>query len=313
MSVTSGFYNSLNHDRLYDAIQLSKLFDGIINDGIFASIGTNLIVTAGTGNTVNVGIGKAWFNHSWLENDAILPITLPNAELLLDRIDTIVLDFDGSELVRFNDIKVITGTASSTPARPELVNINEHHQYALCYILRKANSESIVQADITNIVGTEATPFITGLMQVTDLNTVLGQWQSQLNEFVANETKMLHEAFLELDTWTENEESSFLNWFENIKNQLSTDQAGHLQNEIYKEEITRILTTGLLDGQKTISDDGTIIYTVGSTGQSLEKTFTNGFLTCTSILKDSSNSIIGQMTKTFSSDGKTINTSITIY
>ena len=40
MSVTSGFFNSLNGDRRYNAEQMSSIFDGIINDGIFANIGT---------------------------------------------------------------------------------------------------------------------------------------------------------------------------------------------------------------------------------------------------------------------------------
>ena len=34
MSLTSGFYNSLDGDRTYNAEQMSELFDGIINDGI---------------------------------------------------------------------------------------------------------------------------------------------------------------------------------------------------------------------------------------------------------------------------------------
>ena len=40
MSVTYGFYNSLNGDRKYDSAQISSIFDGLIVDGIFASIGT---------------------------------------------------------------------------------------------------------------------------------------------------------------------------------------------------------------------------------------------------------------------------------
>ncbi len=35
MSVTFGFYNSVNGDRKYDAIQMSSIFDGIIRDGVF--------------------------------------------------------------------------------------------------------------------------------------------------------------------------------------------------------------------------------------------------------------------------------------
>ena len=39
MALTSGFYNSINGDRTYNAEQMSSIFDGIINDGVFASIG----------------------------------------------------------------------------------------------------------------------------------------------------------------------------------------------------------------------------------------------------------------------------------
>ena len=100
-SVTCGFYNSLG-DRKYDAIQMSEMFDGIINDGIFASIGTGFVVKADTGNIVNVGIGKAWFNHTWTKNDAILPVTCEESEVLLDRIDAIVIEVNTLNEVRDN-------------------------------------------------------------------------------------------------------------------------------------------------------------------------------------------------------------------
>ena len=38
MSITSGFYNSYNGDRRYNAEQMSAIFDGIINDGVFSNI-----------------------------------------------------------------------------------------------------------------------------------------------------------------------------------------------------------------------------------------------------------------------------------
>ena len=122
----------------------------------------------------------------------------------------------------------------------------------------------------------------------------------------------LHDAANELSQWTSNEEASFLAWFATVKNQLSTDQAGHLQNEIEKEEVERILMTGLTDGMKNISEDGTVISTTDSTGRTLVKTFTEGFLICTSVLKDSVGGLMGSMVKTFSADGTTISTTITI-
>ena len=165
MSVTYGFYNSLNGDRRYDANQMSAIFDGLIIDGVFASIGTAFVVQANEGLSINVGIGKAWFNHTWTVNDSIMPMTAPESEVLLDRIDAIILDIDGTENVRANSIMFIKGTASSNPIRPTMISQQTHHQYPLCYIYRAAGSNEIVQADITNAIGTNETPFVTGILQ----------------------------------------------------------------------------------------------------------------------------------------------------
>lgn len=122
MSVSSGFFNSLNGDRKYNAAQMSAIFDGLIIDGVFASIGTAFAVKAAGGLTVNVGIGKAWFDHTWTVNDSILPMTAPEAEVLLDRIDAVVLEVNGMESVRENTIKFVKGNPSSAPSRPTLTN-----------------------------------------------------------------------------------------------------------------------------------------------------------------------------------------------
>ena len=39
MAITSGFYNSVNGDRTYDADQFGSLFDGIIAPGVFPNVG----------------------------------------------------------------------------------------------------------------------------------------------------------------------------------------------------------------------------------------------------------------------------------
>lgn len=333
MSVTFGFYNSLNDDRTYDAIQMASIFDGIIVDGVFASIGTGFVVKAETGLMVNVGIGRAWFQHTWTLNDAILPLEAPISEVLLDRIDAVVLEVDASEAVRANSIKFIQGVPSSKPVNPNLASGPMLYQYPLCYIYRKAGSSVITQADITNMVGKPSTPFVTGILQTINLEQLLGQWEAELNQFVANEKAEFTEwmagekaeyddwfAQLKvdllaekefLDQWIDSERSDFLAWFNEMKGQLSQDAAGKLQLAINKEEVKRILLVGFEDGSKAFSDDGTIITATASDGRTLVKTFTNGFLTMTSILKSSASAEIARMVKTFDSSGKLINTVVT--
>lgn len=333
MSVSSGFFNSLNGDRKYNAAQMSAIFDGLIIDGVFASIGTAFAVKAAGGLTVNVGIGKAWFDHTWTVNDSILPMTAPEAEVLLDRIDAVVLEVNETESVRENTIKFVKGNPSSAPSRPTLTNEGNVHQYPLCYIYRKYGTAVINQADITPMVGTESTPFVTGILQTISLDELLGKWQDELDRFtdarsqevddwIAKEESDfttwfdkikadLQQEQTVLDQWIASEQADFLAWYNQMKDQLSGDVAGNLQLEIDKEEVKRILLVGFEDGTKEFSDDGTVITSTASDGRTLTKTFSDGFLTMTNVLKSAAGAEVARAVKTFDSDGKLISTVVT--
>lgn len=333
MSVSSGFFNSLNGDRKYNAAQMSAIFDGLIIDGVFASIGTAFAVKAAGGLTVNVGIGKAWFDHTWTVNDSILPMTAPEAEVLLDRIDAVVLEVNGMESVRNNTIKFVKGNPSSAPSRPTLTNEGNVHQYPLCYIYRKYGTAVINQADITPMVGTESTPFVTGILQTISLDELLGKWQDELDRFTDARSKEVDDWIAQeesdftawfnkmkadlqqeqtvLDQWIASEQADFLAWYNQMKDQLSGDVAGNLQLEIDKEEVKRILLVGFEDGTKEFSDDGTVITSTASDGRTLTKTFSDGFLTMTNVLKSAAGAEAARAVKTFDSDGKLISTVVT--
>lgn len=333
MSVSSGFFNSLNGDRKYNAAQISAIFDGLIIDGVFASIGTAFAVKAAGGLTVNVGIGKAWFDHTWTVNDSILPMTVPEAEVLLDRIDAVVLEVNGTESVRENTIKFVKGNPSSAPSRPTLTNEGNVHQYPLCYIYRKYGTAVINQADITPMVGTESTPFVTGILQTISLDELLGKWQDELDRFTDARSKEVDDWIAQeesdftawfnkmkadlqqeqtvLDQWIASEQADFLAWYNQMKDQLSGDVAGNLQLEIDKEEVKRILLVGFEDGTKEFSDDGTVITSTASDGRILTKTFSDGFLTMTNVLKSAAGAEVARAVKTFDSDGKLISTVVT--
>lgn len=333
MSVSSGFFNSLNGDRKYNAAQMSAIFDGLIIDGVFASIGTAFAVKAAGGLTVNVGIGKAWFDHTWTVNDSILPMTAPEAEVLLDRIDAVVLEVNETESVRENTIKFVKGNPSSAPSRPTLTNEGNIHQYPLCYIYRKYGTAVINQADITPMVGTESTPFVTGILQTISLDELLGKWQDELDRFIDARSQEVDDWIAQeesdfttwfdkmkadlqqeqtvLDQWIASEQADFLAWYNQMKDQLSGDVAGNLQLEIDKEEVKRILLVGFEDGTKEFSDDGTVITSTASDGRTLTKTFSDGFLTMTNVLKSAAGAEVARAVKTFDSDGKLISTVVT--
>lgn len=233
MSFASGFFNSIDHDRLYDATDISRLFDGLIRDGIFASIGDCLVVKQSNQMNVTVGTGRAWFNHTWSYNDALYPVTIPPSEILMDRIDAVVLEINSVESVRANSIKLIKGTPSSTPAKPSLTNNKEFHQYPLAYVTVGKEVTSIRQADIENCVGTSVCPFVTGILEVISIEQLIPQWKDILNRFVEENTanfntwmngeKQDYQAWLtaakkEITDWQATSKSDYQKWYDSIKN-----------------------------------------------------------------------------------------------
>lgn len=218
MSFASGFFNSVDHDRLYDATDISRLFDGLIRDGIFASIGDCLVVKQSNQMNVTVGTGRAWFNHTWSYNDALYPVTIPPSEILMDRIDAIVLEINSVEAVRANSIKLIKGTPASTPTKPALTNTKEVHQYPLAYVTVGKEVTSIRQADIENCVGTSACPFVTGILEVISIEQLIPQWKDILNRFVEENTA-------NFNTWMNGEKQEYQDWLAAAKKEITDWEA----------------------------------------------------------------------------------------
>ena len=203
MAVTYGFYDSLNHDRLYNAQQMSAIFDGIINDGVFMSVGNQFHTVAGTGMQVIVKSGRAWFDSTWTLNDAEYPLSIDAADVLLTRIDAVVLEVNSEVATRANTIKVVKGTPASTPAKPTLTNTATIHQHALAYVTVAKNTTAITNSMIEIVVGKTETPYVTAILQTTDITDLYNQW-----------------------------EDYFQTWFDTVRGTLDGDVALNLQNQI---------------------------------------------------------------------------------
>lgn len=203
MAVTYGFYDSLNHDRLYNAQQMSAIFDGIINDGVFMSVGNQFHTVAGTGMQVIVKSGRAWFDSTWTLNDAEYPLSIDAADVLLTRIDAVVLEVNSEVATRANTIKVVKGTPASTPAKPTLTNTATIHQHALAYVTVAKNITAITNSMIEIVVGKTETPYVTAILQTTDITDLYNQW-----------------------------EDYFQTWFDTVRGTLDGDVALNLQNQI---------------------------------------------------------------------------------
>lgn len=204
MAVTYGFYDSLNGDRKYNADQMDRIFQGLISDGIYQSVGETFVVSAATGMNVNVGRGRAWLINTWTFNDTfpLLQVAIPASHATLNRIDTVVIEVDKTN--RINTVKVITGTPNASPVAPTLTSTTLLKQAPLADVYVGAAVTSITAGNITNRVGVVGgTPFVTSIVTNVDPSTLFGQYQA-----------------------------NFEAWFANLQNELNTSQASNLQNQI---------------------------------------------------------------------------------
>ena len=224
MTIKSGFFNSLNHDRVYDADDINSIFDGIITDGVFGNIGSKFNVTPGSGMTVNVGTGKARFHQIFVENDANLVLQVSQSDVLLNRIDAVVIRVDRTMNGRIGNIVIVKGSPSQNPEAPTLSNDNQIWDMPIAYINVKANANKINFSDIQYLVGRNTTPLITAPMQTVNV-----------------------------ESYVSNMEAQFSDWFSDVKGKLSTDAAGNLQNQIntLKPKVDAVNSALTFNGQNT--------------------------------------------------------------
>lgn len=186
MSVSSGFFNSVNHDRLYDAEQFSSIFDGVITDGVYQNYGDAMKVTPvdGQNSCVAVGVGRAWFDHTWTFNDAPLVVVMDQPNEMITRVDAIVIDVDRRKDVRKNTIIYVKGDSSTPGEPPTLLKEELHRQYPICYIDRTPGPDSPVkQSEIRNLVGTDDCPAVTTVLETLNLSNLWLQLDAEFNEW----------------------------------------------------------------------------------------------------------------------------------
>ena len=216
MAVTYGFYDSNSGDRKYNAEQMGSIFDGIISDGVYANIGNIFQVRSSSplSMIIKVDTGRAWLNHTWTLNDSILNLTVSAAHTSLNRIDTVIIEVNGT--TRVNGFLIVQGTPSSNPQPPTLTQnpAGKIWRYPLADILVNAGVTTISQANITNRVGTTALPFVTGVLSTFDATQLYSQWSTQYDQWLGSKT------------------TEFQTWFNSLNVQLQGDVAANMAAKI---------------------------------------------------------------------------------
>jgi hypothetical protein len=211
MAVTYGFFNSIDHDRVYNADQMSTYFKGLISQGVFENVGGALQVTASDGLTVQVQTGRAIIGDvlKWVENDTVMNLTINPAHVTLNRYTAVIIQCDINN--RVINITTKDGANATDPIKPNMVNTATMKELCLAYIYVKAGTSVITQANIQDTrANKNLCGWVTGLVDQVDTTTLFDQWSAAYTENIA-----------EMESWEVTQKTAFENWLSTLTQQLT--------------------------------------------------------------------------------------------
>ena len=218
MALEYGFFNAVKqtdgtYDRVYNAEQMSRYFNGLVSPGVYESVGGGLQVRAGTGMTVQVQTGRAILgdNCQWLDNDAVLDIVLNAAHVTLNRYTAIVMRLDYTN--RNISIVAVDGANATTPTKPAMTRTSAIMEYCLAYVYVGKGVTTITQSAITDTrPDNTVCGWVTGLVQQVDTSQLFLQWQTAYAEFYA-----------QMQAWQTQQAAAFDAWFSTLTGQLQVN------------------------------------------------------------------------------------------
>lgn len=185
-NISSGFYDSVNGDRLYSAADMNKPYKRVIADGIFptpqGTPSTDFQVVAVSGMSVAVLAGNAMIGARWAENTDDVGITIAGNSSSSPRIDSIFLHIDTGMDTRAAGVVYRQGTAAGTPTAPAMVRTDNITELRLADILVAPSAAIITQANITDQRGGSDCPWVAGLIQQVDTSALFDQYRAAYAE-----------------------------------------------------------------------------------------------------------------------------------
>lgn len=252
MTFRSGFWNSIDGDRTYSAEDMAIPFEGIITEGVFANWGDAFKVTVVDESNLTIGSGKAWIRGKWIQNDSVyqMPINVSNyASSTEPRTVVVCLDLKVEPYYRFARFDIVQQIDyySYTDMLNALTDRSTGRNTLVLFAINfAAGDSSVQQSNITNLVGTAWCPYVTAPVQTVTVDDIRGKWDnsynSLMNDIVGNAQTKANEAESIF-------EASFNTWFLTLKNQLDTNQAANLQNQItaLTNQLNKLVTTGAVE------------------------------------------------------------------
>ena len=167
-------------------------------------------------------------------------VTLQQSNTSYSRIDRIVARLSIED--RKIDLAVLTGTPATNPVAPALTRNSNIYEIALANVLVGKNVSVITQANITDTrLNNSVCGMVAAVIDQLDTSTLFNQYETWFNE-------KMNEADSDYQQWFDDSEQSFTEWFNRIKNLLTEDAAGHLQNQL--DELSKKIDTNTVTGVK---------------------------------------------------------------
>lgn len=167
-------------------------------------------------------------------------VTLQQSNTSYSRIDRIVARLSIED--RKIDLAVLTGTPATNPVAPALIRNSNIYEIALANVLVGKNVSVITQANITDTrLNNSVCGMVAAVIDQLDTSTLFNQYETWFNE-------KMNEADSDYQQWFDDSEQSFTEWFNRIKNLLTEDAAGHLQNQL--DELSKKIDTNTVTGVK---------------------------------------------------------------
>ena len=235
---TSGFFNSVNGDRLYNADQMSHIFEGLITDGVYESVANKLAVQPNNGMTIQIATGRGWFNKRWVNNDSEYTMTVENSDVILNRYVAVVIKVDSTDAVRDAVPYLKYGEFATNPVKPTMTRTETVKEYCLAYIYVGAGVTEITGSVIEDTRADESLcGWVTGLITQISTATLFAQYDAIFNEFMTRET------------------TGFTEWFTNLQDNVNEETETMLVNALPTS-----LTVTLTPSEWTLSGNKYVQY-----------------------------------------------------
>ena len=279
------FWNS-NSDRYYDADSMGDWLHPFFKNGVFNG---QMQVTANDDMSVTIAAGYGYINGKHRHFLTATTLDLETASGTLDRIDNVILRRDDTQRMIYLFIQ--KGGNAASPVAPALTRDGTIYDLKLAEIYIAAGTVKITQAEITD---TRMNAAVCGWVAATVTQIDLTQIQAQFDVYFTAYKKNISDQYQlymaaiqsfedqaqeaynlmiqAFNAWRQNQEAAFNNWyltntgnwtqdfqdwFDGIRDQLDTDVAGHLQNEI--EAIQNVIYSGKVPANLVTKDSDRLV------------------------------------------------------